>query len=56
MLLVSFAPHSADVKIMAYGSYVRCVAELFTEQSVDSMSANRVCVLQLCTGASLIPL
>jgi hypothetical protein len=44
-LLVSFAPCSAGVKTVAYGSHVQCIAELITEQIVDHVSAKRVCVL-----------
>ena len=54
-LFVSLASHSAGVKLLAYGSrlYVQYSVELFTEQTVDGMSAKRVCVPKLCVDASL---
>ena len=50
-LLISLA----GVKLLAYGagSCVQCLAELFTEQTVDGMSAKRVCMSLLFTDASL---
>jgi hypothetical protein len=43
-LLVSFSPRSTGVKLLDYGagSYVKCIAVLFTDQTVDVMSARRV--------------